>query len=58
MSKWDRQFLRKLSHVRLFVYLEGKPPLLKPKWDGRVLEDTVTHEANWFDYLEREVHRL
>lgn len=54
LSKWDRQLLRKLSHVRLFVYLDGKPPLLKPRWDGQVLEDPVTHETNWFDYLKQE----
>lgn len=50
MDKWDRQMLRKLSRVRLFVYVEGGRPWLKPKWDGQMLEEPVTHESNWFEY--------
>jgi hypothetical protein len=58
MSKWDREYLRKLSHVRLFVYLDGKPPLLKPKWDGQTLEEPVMQDGDWFDYLGREIRTL
>ena len=58
MDKWDRQFLRKLSHVRLFIYFDSKPPLLKPKWDGQVFWGPEIHETDWFDYVKREAHKL
>ena len=50
MPKFDRQIVQNLSRVRLFVYLEGRLPWLKPKWDGEIIEEPVIHETTWFEY--------
>jgi len=42
----------------LFVCFDGKPRLLKPQWEGEVFWGPETSEADWFDFLEREVQGL